>query len=174
MPDSSFPSPILTEQVNYTLVTPRTISGTDFCVKENTDYALALACFVRFAAPFFQYVVQYANYYHDQCMKEGVTPVRRLQMLIRSRLVMTRSRDKRRRRDSPVLHDDLRARASQFPPCPIWFRSILLPKWKRRLTQTTLPFVFVASLIASTSTSQRPHPQCHLLPTSQSCPSRKP
>ena len=116
--NSSFPSPILTEQVNYTLVTPRTISGTDFCVKENTDYALALACFVRFAAPFFQYVVQYANYYHDQCMKEGVTPVRRLQMWIRSLLVMARSRDKRRRRDSPVLHDDLQSKGESVPAMP--------------------------------------------------------
>lgn len=87
-------------------------------MKENTDYALALACFVRFAAPFFQYVVQYANYYHHQCMKEGVTPVRRLQMLIRSLLVMARSREKRRKRDPPVLHDDLQLKGESVPAMP--------------------------------------------------------
>ena len=86
-------------------------------MKENTDYAFALACFVRFAAPFFQYVVLCTNYYHNQCMKEGVTPVRRLQMLNRSLLLMARSREKKKK-DLPVLHDDLQLRSEPAPAMP--------------------------------------------------------
>lgn len=62
------------------LQTEQPIPIPDIVIRNDDVYPLVLACFFRFAGPFFAYVMQSTNNYHHQCMKDGVTPVRRLQM----------------------------------------------------------------------------------------------
>lgn len=62
------------------LQTEQPIPIPDIVIRNDDVYPLVLACFFQFAGPFFASVMQSTNNYHHQCMKDGVTPVRRLQM----------------------------------------------------------------------------------------------
>ena len=77
--------------------TEQSIPIPDIVSRNDNVYPLVLACFIRFAAPFFAYVMQSTNNYHHQCMKDGVTPVRRLQMWFQFVLFIHSSRGRRKK-----------------------------------------------------------------------------